>query len=209
MSSGIPLDIKQALESWDCYLNNADADGYYDDPGFTILHTWYDALYEKTLLDELSILVKDYSHSLLLHILQGDVSKLHLRYRHYLNDTIQTVIIDALKQTIFDLETQYNTTNVSRWLTPVDMVDFSELGNLQTPLMPYMNRGTYNQVIELPRWNTKPLASPRGESVLPPGQSGFVSAQGVPSPYAYNQLLLYTSWMFKDMHICADDLLPK
>jgi penicillin amidase len=205
-SSEIPLDVKHALETWNCYLNNDDSDGFYDDPGFTILHAWYDALYEKTLLDELSILVKDYSHSLLLHILQGDSSKLHLRYKQYLNDTIDAVIIDALDQALLRLENQYNTTNVSLWLTPIDMVDFSELGSLESPLMPYMNRGTYNQVIELPRWTKEPLSSPKGENVLPPGQSGFVNSQGVPSPFAYDQLPLYTSWMFKDMHIIGDDL---
>jgi len=209
-SSGeIPLDVKQALEAWDCYLNNDDADDCYDDPGLTIFHAWYDAFNENSVLDELSILVKDYTHSLLLHILQGDSSKLPLRYKHYLNDTIDAVIIDSLHQALVTLETQYHTTNVSQWLTPVDMVDFSELGSLPSPHMPYMNRGTYNQVIELPQWTTEPLSSPRGESVLPPGQSGFVNSTGVPSPFAYDQLPLYTSWMFKDMHILADDLLPK
>jgi len=205
-SSGVPLDVQHALESWDCYLNNGDADGFYDDPGLTIFNAWYDALFDEILLDELSGLVKDYSHSLLLHILQGDSSKLHLLYKHYLNDTLKTVIIDALFQALANLETQYHTTNVSQWLTPVDMVDFSELGGLGSPVMPYMNRGTYNQVIELPSWTKEPLISPRGESVLPPGQSGFVNFQGVASPFAYDQLPLYTSWMFKDMHIAGDDL---
>jgi hypothetical protein len=89
------------------------------------------------------------------------------------------------------------------------MVDFSELGSLESPVMPYMNRGTYNQVIELPSWTKEPTISPRGESVLPPGQSGFVDSQGIPSVFAYDQLPLYTSWMFKEMHITADDLLPE
>jgi len=208
-SSEIPLDVKHALDTWDCYLNNDDADDCYDDPGLTIFRAWYDAFYEDTLLDELTLLVKDYTHSLLLHILQGDSSKLPLRYKHYLNDTVDAVIIDSLQQALVRLETQYHTTNISLWLTPVDMVDFSELGSLSSPFMPYMNRGTYNQVVELPRWTNDPLRSPRGESVLPPGQSGFVNATGDPSAFAYDQLPLYTSWMFKDMHINADDLLLK
>ena len=208
-SSGIPVDVKNALETWDCYRNNNDSDGYYDDPGLTIFHAWYDALFDEILLDELSILVKDYSHSLLLHILQGDASKLHLRYKNYLNDTVDAVILDVLNQALTTLETQYNTTNVSAWLSPVDMVGFSELGSLSSPEMPYMNRGTYNQVIELPRWTKDPTSSPRGENVLPPGQSGFVNSQGIPSLFAYDQLPLYTSWMFKDMHITADDLLTE
>jgi len=88
----------------------------------------------------------------------------------------------------------------------VDMEDFSELGSLESPLMPYMNRGTYNQVIELPLWTMLPLVAPHGENVLPPGQSGFVNSQEIPSPNAYDQLPLYVSWMFKDMHIEGENL---
>ena len=72
--------------------------------------------------------------------------------------------------------------------------------------MPYMNRGTYNQIIELPIWTHDSSLAPIGENVLPPGQSGFVNASGVPSVFAFDQLPLYTSWMFKDMHITGQDL---
>lgn len=205
-SSEVPSEARQALQAWDCYRNNRDADGFYDDPGLTIFHAWYDAFYETALADELSSDVKEYSHSILLHILQGDSSKLKLRYTHYLNDTANAVIIDALLQALDSLEDLYSTANVSAWLTPVEIKRFKELGSLESPQMPYMDRGTYNQVVELPSWTTGPLSSPHGENVLPPGQSGFVSPQGVPSPYAYDQLPLYTSWLFKDMHIAAKNL---
>ena len=71
--------------------------------------------------------------------------------------------------------------------------------------MPYMDRGTYNQVVELPLWVNEPVSAPHGESVLPPGQSGFVDSENNPSPFAYDQLPLYVSWAFKDMHIDAED----
>ncbi len=208
-TSDIPVEVKTALQTWDCYLNDEDDDGYYDDPGLTIFQTWYDTLYDAVLLDELSILVKDYAHSLLLHILQGDASKLTLRYKNYLNESIDEVIIDALKTACDLLESEYGTSDVSAWTTPVRIVRFSELGALASPQMPYMNRGTYNQVIELPLWRNKQQELVRGENVLPPGQSGFVNASGVPSPYAVDQLPLYTSWMFKDMHITGEDLFQK
>jgi penicillin amidase len=199
--------VKNALETWDCYLNDANEDGYYDDPGLTIFQTWYDIVYDKILLDELSILVKDYAHSLLLHILQGNASKLILRYKHYLNDSMDSVLLDALNQTLSVLESHYGTTNISAWVTPVQIVHFSELGGLASPEMPYMNRGTYNQVIELPRWTKNTQEIPRCGNVLPPGQSGFVNASGIPSTFAFDQLPLYTSWMFKDMHITGEVLL--
>ena len=204
-SSGIPSDVRIALESWDCYFKDQDEDGFYDDPGQTIFHAWYDALYDEILLDELSSLVKDYAHSLLLHILQGDASLLHLRYKHYLNDTLEMVIIDSLDTALSYLEASYQTTNVSQWVEPVKMKAFKELGSLASPVMPYMDRGTYNQVVEVPLWTKDPFSSIHGESVLPPGQSGFVDSQEIPSPYAYDQLPLYVSWMFKDMHIAGED----
>jgi penicillin amidase len=203
-SSEISPDVKQALRSWDCYRNDGESDGYYDDPGLTIFHAWYDSFYNITLLDELSILVKEYSHSLLLHILQGESSKLPLRYTHYLNGTADAVIIEALNQALLVLENEYGTVNVSQWLTPVETKRFKELGSLPSPVMPYMDRGTYNQVVELPLWVNESVSAPHGESVLPPGQSGFVDSEGNPSPFVYDQLPLYVSWTFKDMHIAAD-----
>lgn len=205
-TSEVPVEVKAAVETWDCYLNDENEDGYYDDPGLTIFRAWYDALYDTILLDELSILVKDYAHSLLLHILQGENSKLDLRYRHYLNDSMDSVIIDALNHALVVLESQYGTTNVSAWMTPVKIVRFSELGGLASPEMPYMNRGTYNQVIEIPRWTKDRHDTLRSGNVLPPGQSGFVNASGVPSAFAFDQLPLYTSWLFKDMHITGETL---
>ncbi len=205
-TSAVPAEVKNALETWDCYLHDENEDGYYDDPGLTIFRTWYDIVYDKILLDELSILVKDYAHSLLLHILQGNASKLVLRYKHYLNHSIDSVLLDALNQTLIVLESHYGTTNVSAWVTPVQVVHFSELGCLASPEMPYMNRGTYNQVIELPRWIKNAQEIPRCGNVLPPGQSGFVNTSGIPSAFAFDQLPLYTSWMFKDMYVTGEGL---
>ncbi|PNX50941.1 MAG: hypothetical protein BV458_12310 [Thermoplasmata archaeon M9B2D] len=207
-TSGIPSDVINALETWDCYENDADLDGFYDDPGLTIFHAWYDALFEQILLDELSMLVKEYSHSLLLHILQGDSSKLHLRYQNYLNDTLETVIIDSLYQALSTLEDQYHTADVSAWLTPVKIQGFKRLGSLEPPSMPYMNRGTYNLVVELPLWIRGSTNTSIAESVLPPGQSGFMDSEGIASMFAYDQLPLYTSWMFKQMHVSGEGLLP-
>lgn len=199
-SSDVPAEVTFALETWDCYENDANEDGFYDDPGLTIFHAWYDALYDNILLDELSSLVKEYAHSLLLHILQQESSKLQLRYKHYLNDSLDAVILDSLFTALDVLELRYQTANVSDWLTPLRLVRFKELGGLQSPQMHYMNRGTYNQVIELPGWE-KTQQEPRYENVLPPGQSGFVNATGEPSVFAVDQLPLYTSWSFKPMHI--------
>ena len=80
------------------------------------------------------------------------------------------------------------------------MDGFSEIGALPSPYMPDMNRGTYNQIVELPLWN-KATQNPIAVSVLPPGQNGFVNATGIPGHHTYDQLPLYINWTFKPMII--------
>jgi penicillin amidase len=65
--------------------------------------------------------------------------------------------------------------------------------------MPSMNRGTYNQIAEMPRYGIGPSYSPIAYNVLPPGQSGFVDNLGQPNTHAYDQLNLYINWQFKPM----------
>jgi len=205
---GIPSDVVTALETWDCYLNDKNGDEFYDDPGYTIFTAWYDAVFTKILADELSPIVKDYSYSLLLHIFQANNSKLHLRYHNYLDGVpLDTAIVNALHDALTTLSARFGTTNISAWLSPVSMVDFTELGALSSPVMPYMNRGTYNQIAELPRWlNSTNSTPPIAANVLPPGQSGFVDSFGTPNPHAYDQFNLYTSWQFKPMLFTINDI---
>lgn len=199
-TGGISPDITSALENWNCYYNNENNDSYYDDPGLTIFTEWFDELYNTLLLDELpDELVRDFSHSLLLHILQGEDSKLLLRYRNYLDgQTINEAIITTLNTVINTLTNQFGTSNISVWLTPVDIDDFSEIGALSSPQMPDMNRGTYNQIAEIPLNHSESVYA---VNVLPPGQNGFVNATGLPGLHTYDQLPLYINWNFKPMHI--------
>jgi Penicillin amidase len=54
------------------------------------------------------------------------------------------------------------------------------------------NRSTYMQAIDL---NQQMV----GFNVLPPGQSGFINAEGVPSPYMCDQVKLFNSFQYKPM----------
>lgn len=198
---GVPTEIIELLENWDCYYDDVNDDGFYDDPGLTIFDAWYDEIFYTVLEDELTDEAKDYSHSLLLHVFQGDDSKLQLRYKDYLDGVARdTVIVDTLFNVLESLEERYATDNVSRWLTPVRTRGFSEEGSLDSPTMPRMNRGTYNQVIELPLWDSDDSrVLSNAVNVLPPGQSGFVNASGEENPHCYDQLDLYVNWQFKPM----------
>jgi len=198
---GIPPQVTLALEQWDCYLNDKNNDSLYDDPGLTIFNKWYEEIYDVILVDELGEDVEEYTHSILLHIFQGKDSKLKLRYKNYLDGISKdNAIVIALENALSVLENEFGSDNISGWLTPVKMKSFSEIGALPTPEMPSMDRGTYNQVAEMPHWKINHLyESPIAFNVLPPGQNGFVDYFGQPNPHAYDQLDLYINWQFKPM----------
>jgi penicillin amidase len=65
-----------------------------------------------------------------------------------------------------------------------------------------MDRGTYNHVIEYerPPGNGQPGSVPvNAGSVIPPGQSGFISPTGEESPHFEDQHPLYAEWRYKPM----------
>jgi penicillin amidase len=202
---GISQDVIDALEDWNCYLNDADFNGIYDDPGLTIFMAWFEAIDNAIFDDELGDIGA--SHSLLLHLFQGEESKLELLYDDYLGGVSRDVMIVSVLQGVIDHLNATIGPDVSQWLTPVEMVDFDEQGFLPSPEMPYMNRGTYNQIAEMPKWSWRNWWKPPiAVNVIPPGQSGFVGAEivdgeiiPVPSPHAYDQLPLYVTWQFKPM----------
>jgi hypothetical protein len=59
-----------------------------------------------------------------------------------------------------------------------------------------MNRGTYNQIIDLGRGRQF-----KGVDVVAPGEAGQAS-----SPYFADQLHLYAAWRYKPMLLTAADL---
>ncbi len=72
--------------------------------------------------------------------------------------------------------------------------------------MHFMNRGTYNHVVEMPKnkwWHRFWNPGPNAWNVIPPGQSGFMGydKEGniIYSPHAYDQLPLYETWTYKPM----------
>jgi penicillin amidase len=151
--------------------------------------------------------------SLLLRVFREDESLLYPGYP--CGSTLNTLIVDALKDAIEALEDQYESGDMSVWLTPVRMQRYDAQGALPEGYYhPYMNRGTYNQIAEMlskPPSQAEPAEAAKGPpphavSVIPPGQSGFVSYPGVPSPYAFDQLPLYASWQYKPMLFRTKDI---
>jgi hypothetical protein len=83
---------------------------------------------------------------------------------------------------------------MATWLTPVQMQSYDKGGALPGgKLHPYMNRGTYNQIVEMRGGGSLPNAM----NVIPPGQSGLVLLPGIANPHVADQVALYASWTYK------------
>ncbi|MFW9969094.1 MAG: penicillin acylase family protein [Candidatus Odinarchaeota archaeon] len=198
------------LQSWNEHYNDIippnwpDPSATYDDPGLTIFDRWYSKIFNE-VFDETA----GYrSSSTLIHIFDGEDSKLPLNYDYLNGENRDEVINRVLKEAINELRTERGP-DMSTWLTPIITVTFDEQGALPGPTMHAMNRGTYNQIAEMVRgkwWNRWWKPAPNAMNVIPPGQSGFVKFPGIPSDHAYDQLSLYETWTYKPMRFYFWDI---
>lgn len=207
-SGSLDPDIQAALpylEAWNHHYNDVelpcwpDPAATYDDPGLTIFDEWYRRIDNAVFDDDLPAGVGR-GTSQLIHVFDGPASKLPLYY-DYLNsedknDVINQVLKDALTYLIDERGPDMDT-----WLTPVMKTWFGAQGALPSTVMHSMNRGTYNQVVEMIKtkgWSTWD-DTVNAMNVIPPGQSGFINGYMELNPHCYDQLMLYETWTYKPM----------
>lgn len=193
------------LEAWNHHYNDLvdpqwpAVDATYDDPGLRIFDEWFNIIDNEVFDDDLPPGVRA-SSSTLLHVFDGPNSKLQLNYDYFNGEDKTEVIIRVLKWAIGNLTEELGP-DMATWLTPVRRIWFRQQGALPGPLMHYMNRGTYNQIVEMPT-----SALPHAENVLPPGQSGFMNYL-FQYKHTYDQLALYENWMYKPVLFLYKEIL--
>jgi len=174
----------------------ADPSPTYDHAGLTIFDKWYDKVVPAVFTGILPpdvISIVEQSPSLLLRVLRGDASLLYTGYPT--GAALDTIVVNALRDALDDLEVEYGSSDMSTWLTPVRMQDYQPMGAMPgDDIHPYMNRGTYNQIAEMVAGDL-----PNAKNVIPPGQSGLVSYPGIPDAHVADQVALYASWTYKPM----------
>jgi penicillin amidase len=73
-----------------------------------------------------------------------------------------------------------------------------------------MDRGTYNHIVQYLRRPARRrglgLIPAKAGSVIPPGQSGFISPEGQEDPHFQDQLELYVQWRYKPMPLTLREL---
>lgn len=156
--------VASGAHRWD-----RDRDGLQDfGPAVAVWDTFYDKLVHRTFDDELgglyslvNVPVSDsapnsngsaYFADFSMHLwntFNGGLS------RDYCDDmstgaeeTCAEVAIEALEETVAELGSTQGPT-MSQWTWPADYIEFNEVGAPMVPPIPWQNRGTYNQAIEV------------------------------------------------------------
>ena len=182
------------LRAWHQDRVDRNGDGSYDAPALTIFNAWYTAVVDATvrpvLGDAYAVDGPDLNTTanIVSRLLSGRHAALALQADYLQGRSIRSVVTTALHDAIAQLAGHYGTTDMGRWLTPDVSITWSPLGAGSVPTTPWMNRGTYNQIVSLVPGRIT------GENVVAPGQSGDLR-----SPHFADQLQLYATWRYKQM----------
>jgi acyl-homoserine lactone acylase PvdQ len=187
--------VVDALSTWDRLQVDADADGFYDNPYGTIFNAWWLSL-SGGVFDEVADLTNEFTLGALVdRMLAGDAAGLPLHYDYLGGTSVPDATTAALVAALDQLTDQYGTPDMTAWRQPVATIDWEPL-----PLTPgvgttiWMNRGTYNQIVELGD-------TIQAENVIAPGQSGEPD-----NTHFADQLDLYATWTYKPMRLDRDDV---
>nr|WP_263324740.1 penicillin acylase family protein [Neobacillus sp. Marseille-Q6967] len=186
---GLSEEVKQAealVAEWDMYQWDNDADELYDHPGLTIFRSWFDKTKAAVFKELPGTNVN--SNNLLYHVLLADEEELNTKYGFLGKMDLNQLVLSSLETAIQNPTARNMGKELKDWRTPISKITFSPLGAGTVPSILNMNRGTYNQIVEFSKTNTKSV------NILPPGQSGNPF-----SSHFDDQRLLYANWEYKPM----------
>jgi penicillin amidase len=202
------------FDGWDQQASDRTGDGKYDHPAATIMRTWLPAMLKRTLSDAVPESYFKYYASagypvagvpvtgsvniqpgtkVLYQALRGKHAGIAQHYDFFNGKDPLEVVREALADSVAQLKQQYGD-DMREWLTPVaehvylsnNFLGIPQAGGdevLKNPVM--MNRGTENDLIAFTSNGVQDC------EVTPPGQSGFVSADGTRARHYHDQLEMY------------------
>ena len=187
-------EIAALLKQWDWLQIDADQDGFYDQPAAAVFNTWWQKLVDHVFADDLGTTGDPNVAGNLLARLLDDDPAIPLLHDYLDGETIEQAVTRTFKDTV----DHYSSTDPdpANWLQPVAYINWSAIGAVAVLDTPWMNRGTYNQLVHLGRGHKL-----YGKNVVAPGQSGDPS-----NPHFDDQLELYASWNYKPMILDRKDL---
>jgi penicillin amidase len=193
--------VRQLLRGWDQRRVDVDGDGHYDSPALTIFTAWYADFVNRVIVSTLGTRYgatgadSDVTANLVSRLVAGRHAALPLAVDYLHGASLRDALTASLDAATAQLTSRYGSPDPTTWLTADLTITWSPQGAGTVPATPWMNRGTYNQIVSLlPR-------QPRGENVVAPGQSGDPR-----SPHFADQLQLYATWTYKPMRLDRSDL---
>ncbi|EPP7628996.1 penicillin acylase family protein [Providencia rettgeri] len=225
------VKLVSLLQQWDG-INQLSGDGkHYVHPGSAILDIWLKEMLKATLGQTIPApfdkwyLASGYETTqegptgslnistgakLLYESLLEDKSPIPQPIDLFSGQSRNDVIRKALNATYQKMRVKYGD-NPANWQTPATALTFRENNFFGVPqALPqenfhqneYHNRGTENDLI---------VFTEKGVSawdIVAPGQSGFISPQGKPSPHYQDQLSLYQQFGKKPLWLDNEELAP-
>jgi penicillin amidase len=184
------------LRNWDGLQLDENHDGVYDSPAVVLFNTWWRMLTARIFLDDLGSAINENVVANLTYrlLVPGAALPLH---RNYLGaEPLRTAVTKSLVDALDRLQVRFGSSAPGAWRQRTAEIVWTPLGAGRVPNTPWMNRGTYNQIVHLGKGPAL-----FGFNVVPPGQNGNPF-----SPHFADQLDLYATWRYKPMHLNPSEL---
>jgi penicillin G amidase len=215
----------QAIQEWDLHSRDDNQDGKYDELGTAIFRTFLSHMIKETLADDLDKAFpffanpgyptpeKPMTSGLNIQIgtkaiVESLLAPADQEYDFFNGEDPESVALRALAAAVSELQKTYGT-DMADWRIPSAPMAFVAENFMQIPqasieeatkLTPGMNRGTENNMTIFK--DGKPV----GWEVTPPGQSGFVAADGTADKHYMDQMDMYAGFGKKRTYLFLEDV---
>ena len=188
-------EVMGIFAGWDGMQLDLNTNGRYDSPAVAIFNTWWQALVDRVFADELgSRMERNVVANMVGRMVKPGL--IPLQHDYLDGESVGEAVTGALIDALDALTGQYGSNNPADWLQKIAVIDWDPIGAIDVPDIPWMNRGTYNQITHMGRG-----ANLFAQNVIAPGQSGSPL-----SPHFADQLLNYATWAYKVMHLTRESL---
>lgn len=196
----------EAIREWDLYRQGDAEDFTGEYPvGYAVFDEFFPRLLAKTfephfdpVYEPASVFLNyRYGRGTLMRALEPDATALETAIDYFEGDR-DSVFLDAFRDTVAALEDERGST-VGDWTVEAEVDPLDNLTLFGVPVgvdsagrMAWVNRGTENHVVSL----GEPIEA---ETILPPGNSGYVSPDGERDRHYDDQLQPFESFEYKPL----------
>jgi penicillin amidase len=219
----IAKKAKAVVRSWNGFLTDNDKDDEYDSAGPTILDAWIETMRADLFADDLGDEITGWNDvNVLWHVLaKNDRRKLSFDWLG--KQSAREFAKETFEKTVIALAEEHGNNSPNTWKKPIEKEHYQRLnadiftdiilgetigndgdtgfpGDVQDIIA--MDRGTYNHIVAYqgaPRGRRLGNVPVKAGSVIPPGQSGYITPTGQEAEHYEDQLELYLEWRYKPM----------